>query len=435
MILRVLGLLTLPAGATAQGVSPDVTIIAEARSRASGMWPGFDPAAIPVLLFDGYASWLVGHPGTPEGFRPTARANVQMYAGRHPEITANSSVDLAGVATATVMPFRPGLSAADRAGVVAHEMFHVFTRRRHAGWTANEVDAFTYPVADAEVLALRRIEYQLLRGALRARADVCRVSEALRARTDRYQLLGATSIAYERGNELAEGLAEYVERRVAGVDDRDVMPERRVQPEDVRETAYSTGHALGRLLDRLLPSWKDSLDRDTTARLDVLLQRELARQPQVACPAVDVNRQRIRQEARVDVEALDARRKSTLRGLEERTGWRITIIAGREPLWPQRFDPLNIGVLDSGVVLHRRMVRLGNGAGTIEVLGHEAVTRAAGAHPLFNGIRALEVTGIADPPRLDNENGSVRITSGAITATLRGASSDLNGSHITIRLP
>ena len=430
-MLLTVGLLLL----AAQGVSPDVATIAEARQRAAGVWPGFDPSTIPVLLFDGTTSWLSGHPGTPDGFRPAGRPGLQMYAGRHPEVTANSSVELAGTQTATIMPFRADLTAAARAGVVAHEMFHVFTRQRHRGWTANEVDAFTWPASDAEVLVLRRIEYAMLRHALATTPAqrACFARGAMQIREQRHRKLGSGAAAYERMNELAEGLADYVQQRVAGVADTAVMPVRAIDPENVRAVAYQVGDGLARILDHLMPAWRDTLERRDSLKLDALLSSALP--PGNACSLSEDQIHQMRLQAGYDVGALRATRDSTRRALENRVGWRVTIAAGGELLWPQGFDPLNVGVLDSALVVHRRMLRLGNGAGTVEVLGHESVTRAAGEHPLFNGLRSLEVTGLPAEPRIRIDNGVLTLTSNVMSATLRGATAERRGNHITIQLP
>jgi len=403
-------------------------VVAEARRRAAGVWPGFDPTIVPVMLFDGRQTMLSGHPNPPAGFP---------WQGRHPEVTANSSVELAGVRTATVMPFRSGTSMAQRAGLVAHEMFHVFTLGRHPGWTANEVEAFSYPADRAEVLASRRAEYRMLRRALAASnrfQRVCWAKAALAARRQRYALMSAGSIGYERAGELAEGLADYVEKRAAAGGDADVMPNQVLQPEDIRNAVYATGNALARLLDLEARGWRDTLEQRDSLRLDVMLAATLDTLPGQACALGSVEAQRLIEDAGRDVAALRQRRAADLAAHEGREGWKITIVAGAEPLWPQRFDPLNVRLLDSATVLHRRMIRLGNGAGSVEVLGHEAVTRAAGAHALFNGLRALTITGLANAPSFSDSAGTIILDMPTVKARLRG-SLDRRTSEVVIRLP
>lgn len=68
--------------------------------------------------------------------------------GRHPAITANSSADIGGRSTATLMVDARSASGdvAGLAAVALHEAFHVFQREHHKGWVGNEGDMFTYRV-------------------------------------------------------------------------------------------------------------------------------------------------------------------------------------------------------------------------------------------------------------------------------------------------
>ncbi|MBW3551137.1 MAG: hypothetical protein KY442_10090, partial [Proteobacteria bacterium] len=62
----------------------------------------------------------------------------------------------------------PGDGLRERAGTLIHEAFHVHQRTNHAGWSANEVELFTYPADDASLLVLRRTETEALRRAIAA---------------------------------------------------------------------------------------------------------------------------------------------------------------------------------------------------------------------------------------------------------------------------
>jgi hypothetical protein len=53
-------------------------------------------------------------------------------------------------------------------------------------------------------------------------------------------------------------------------------------------------------------------------------------------------------------------------------------------MFPHGFDPLNVPV-QPDEVLHTRWFKLGNDAGTVEVMGRSSLSRAAGDHPLFTG--------------------------------------------------
>jgi hypothetical protein len=156
-------------------------IIAEV-DRLAGMelWPGFDPAAVPVAIYDGENTLLFRHPAPPTGFYESPEhPGVLRYAGRHPSVAANTSIELNGVRTATLMPGAEGASLRRRAGLLIHEAFHVFQREHHPGWSADEAELFAYPVADAELLALRPPVQRLHTG--RRAVDLPEVS-ALRMR-------------------------------------------------------------------------------------------------------------------------------------------------------------------------------------------------------------------------------------------------------------
>jgi hypothetical protein len=82
--------------------------------------------------------------------------------------------------------------------------------------------------------------------------------------------------------------------------------------------------------------------------------------------------------------------------------------------------PANVRQLGSGEVLHTRWLRLGNAAGSVEVLGRQALTEAAGAHPLFTGVRTLTVAGLPEQPLVRTAaDGTMEVTAAGVTATFR----------------
>jgi hypothetical protein len=447
--LALLALALLPTGCRSAPVpansAPEVrasdpfAVVAEAdRLAARDLWPGFDPQAVPVAIYDGKRTLLFRHPAPPQGFLPVPGHNrVWAYAGRHPSVTANSSAELGGVRTATLMPPADSVSLRERAGVLVHEAFHVFQRERHPAWSANEVDLFAYPVDDSELLALRRMETEALRRALAARTperSACWAHTALDLRRERFAGLPPGSVTYERGIELNEGLATYVERRATGEPDSTLLPAEEFAPEAVRQRGYRTGVTLARLLDRFSPAWRTMLKQNDSTPLDVLLSPLLdSRAESVgACVFTPPERDRIQAAAATDVNTLRSRRAEQRRAFLNQPGWRLVIAA---PLFPQGFDPLNVQAIARGEVLHTRFLKLGNKAGEIEVIGRAALTEAAGAHPLFNGVRTLTVTGLASEPTITEANGVVTVRADGVSAELRGATVERAGQTVTVRLP
>ena len=61
------------------------------------------------------------------------------------------------------------------------------------------------------------------------------------------------------------------------------------------------------------------------------------------------------------------------------------------------------------------------------------MTEAAGAHPLFNGVRKLIVTGLADP-KVSQTDGKVTLEAQGVTATFVG-SAERESNLVRIQLP
>lgn len=427
-----------PAASASQSAAIDpASFVAELdRIAATELWPGFDLRTVPVAVFDGSRTLLFRHPSPPEGFvaDPTV-SGAWIFPGRHPAMTANTSVELGGVMTAAALLSSRAMSLRERAAIVAHEAFHVYQGQRHPNWVANEVELFAYPVDDASLLTLRRLETIALNRALMSSnvaGSACWTGIALATRRERFATLPAGSAEYERKNELKEGLARYVQWRAGGGGSRtaDDPP-----PDAVRDRAYASGASLALLLDRFLPTWKAALSATDSIPLDVLLGTVPALSGEAAqCGFTPAERARVASAASVDVEQLRTRRAERRQALLDQTGWRVVIAASGSPLFPQEFDPLNVHMVAPGEVVHSRYIRLGNAAGTVEVFGRSSLTEAAGAHPLFNGVRALTVSGLASAPAMTESGGTISIKADGLTAEFRGAVVQMDGDTLTVQL-
>jgi len=409
---------------------------------ATDLWPGFVLKEIPVAIYDGKRTLLFQHPSPPKGFAALPdHSGVWAYPGRFPDITANTSAIIGGVQTATVLP-SPGTRAAagQRVALLAHEMFHVFQRKHHPAWSSNEADLFIYPTDDVQVYFRRQLEDEALRRALHETDSApisCWARKALQLRRERFAALPASSVAYERGNELNEGLATYIQHRVQGPADTVLMPTQSFSPEAIRDRGYASGDAMARLLDKLSPKWQENFDRADSTSLDEALAKVLESSPtrgETPCKFPQDLLEATRQEAERRVGELQSQRSAARKAFVDAPGWKLVLIANGSPLFPQGFDPLNVQIVGPGEVLHRRYLKLGNDAGSIEVLGHSALTVAAGQHPLFNGVRSLSITGLLNEPSPSDSLGAVILREEGLSVSFKNAVVERGLETVTIRI-
>lgn len=402
------------------------------------LWPGYDPLAVPLAVFDGKHTVLFRHPSPPEGF--TFEEGLWTFVGRHPDVLANSSAMIGGVGTATVMleSISHMNSPEERAALVVHEGFHVFQGTTGRIWGANEVHLFTYPLDNAQLLALRRLETEALRRAFEAgdrEATRAWAICALDLRDQRFALLDPDSKAYERGIETMEGTANYIQCQVEGRE-QPHLPDGGFDAEDVRNRAYRTGTAWAFLLDRFSPAWRETFGADDSLFLDAMLAGTLRDNPQPVKPGAfrDAEIAAIKEAAQRDVQTVLKRRSARLEEFESIHGWRVVIEADRSsPLWPQGFDPLNVHLVEGGV-LHSRFIKLGNESGNMEVMGMTSLTEEIGPHPLFNGVLRIVVAGFESEPSATAEGDRVHVNSVGFKANFTGASIERVNQEVVIRL-
>jgi hypothetical protein len=403
------------------------------------LWPGYEPLAIPLAIFTGEQTYLFRHPSKVEGFARTGDALVM--EGRHPAATSNSSAEIGGVPTATLLADGPRAAhpTSDQAAVALHEAFHVFQRRRHPSWSGNEGVLFLYPVEDARLLALRRSESEALRRALSSRgADAgCWARAALGFREQRFAAMDTSFASYERKSELNEGLATYVQLQALGRTSVEI-PADDYPAAGVRDRIYAVGPAWAFLLDRMRPSWQRTLESNDTLSLDRMLAESIQSARPSSCSFTPAETQRFEEEAKGRVAELLQMRAAHQREFEQRPGWRVTILASAEnPLWPQGFDPVNVERVDAGI-LHSRFLKLGNELGEMQAIDEgsadiQALTKAAGAHPLFHGIQGVTVAGLSRP-EVTSEGQAVIVAAGGFTAKFRNARVETRENDVTVTL-
>lgn len=407
---------------------------------AADLWPGFVPDSVPLAVYDGRTTYLLRHPDPPADFSPVAgRPDLWSFLGHYEAVRANTSTEIGGALTATLLSGSDTTrSPARLAAVLLHEAFHVYQRQNHPDWQANEVELFVYPVEDAGLLAERRLETEALRRALGARdhtARACWTGRALAIREARYAGMRDGSIGYERGSELIEGLAHYIEKRVAA-EGQAALPEgRSFAADDVRARTYAVGAAFATLLDALARDWKTRLVQGAATSLDELLRQVPAVREAAGCAFSADERTAARSRAEADIAELLDQRLALRREFLAAAGPRLVIEAADDALlWPEVFDPSNVRRLGATEVLHTRWLVLSNAGSRLEVLDRSALSEGVGPHPLFNGVRRLTVTGLAGEPVVREAEGAVVIEAPGFQGAFAGARLERDGTTLVVRL-
>ena len=415
---------------------PVARVLAEYdRLATREWWPGFAPARIPLAVYDGERTWLVRHPAPPAEFRPASEIpGAFVMPGQHAAVRGNSRATIGGAETATLL-WPSGTPDPRRlAGTLLHEAFHVHQGRAQPTWFGNEAVFFTYPVTDSAAQGLQRLETEALRRALtRPGMSVCWASRALALREERAARIGPEAIGYERGNDLNEGLATWVQWHATGAPLDSLIPAAGFGPGDVRLRAYAVGPAQAALLERHLPGWPDTLLADSTLTADRLLARTLVAR---SCRAdfTPQERDSVAALAGREATAITGERAAARQAFLARTGWTLTVTLPQgQPLWPERFDPWNLTPLAAGESLHLRHLKLSGDRGRMEVLDRAALTRPAGAHPLFNGLREVVVTGLPERPSIVTRGDTLVVQAPGVTGSFTGLVPEETGTAVTLR--
>jgi len=309
--------------------------------------------------------------------------------------------------------------------VLIHECFHVFERQKHPLWVANEAALFTYPVEDSQALALSRLELEAMSRALAAANPACWSARVREVRQRRFSLLPKDAVGYERGNELNEGLAQYVE----GMAGRKDVKFRVFGPEEVRQRGYLSGEASARLLDRIDGDWKTKVND----ALDTLLPQT----SDSACDFTQAETQSAESQAETDIAKLKDQRSEVMKAFESQPGWRVTVkAASGKPLMLAGFDPLNVSRLSAEAVLHKRWLKLQSDSGSLEIMNHGSITTGSGANPLFGGVVEWRTAGLTEKPEIKEDSSRLTLTSGAIKLDFGNAEAivDAKAELVVVRL-
>lgn len=376
------------------------------QSAPPDLWPRFDPARIPLLIFDGTVTHLSAAAPQEPGWEAVEGGWV--WPGRYPALTANTAVSLPGglVAAGILTQDLAGPDPRRLAALVVHEGFHVFQQAHPSpAWEANELDALTYPRLSLAVAHARAEEAQSLSTALLSShgwEDAAR--RALAWRAERFRHLSPEHVRFERRMETLEGLAHFLETRFLGELPR---PDGTADAgADVREWAYRSGAALAHLLSKGEDGWQAEVTAGTA--LDEVLRVRLGTVP-LPPPTVALV-----EAAQLATQKVETRLSALRRAFRKLPGPRLSLRA-EAPWQVLGFDPLNLHAFPDGSLLHTRYLRLCGPGAELEVFGGQALTQGPG--PL--AVTALEVAGL--PADLE--------------PTLEAGTWCLKGEVLSIRVP
>ena len=416
---------------------------------AKKVWPGFTPSTWPLALYDGQKTLLLRHPNPPSEFKPVpGRPGVLSFPGRYPEVRANSTCEISGARTATVI----ATSGVERAlPALIEETFHVFWFARHTVFRPNEMARYAYPLTDAENLAGLLAESEALARALDAGTPERAwrwVAAALEQRSGRRLRLDEESATFETHLEMLEGPANFVSDFALGKTSAlTASALRRTRGlEEIRWRFYSTGEAMGWLLERLFPGWKERLDADPNLTMQRLLEIGLARKGGAPLAFNAAEKAAFRAAAEWAIADLAERRSDLRAELEERGGARLIVETAPEaqPLQLGRFDPISLFVLGNGQVAHANFISLSDSNGSVELTnpdfawgsfgGVVGLTESSGRRPLGDGTRRLTVFGIQGQPKVERKDGTVTIEAPGVRLNWKGAEVETEGATIQVKI-
>lgn len=340
----------------------------QAKRLTDLIWPGMAPC--PVCLFrTGGPAWLYGHSNPPEGFEKHSN-DLWRAPQESTELFGATQYRLGGEWTAVADYADASRPPRDVLSELFHEMHHVHQRERmpHKRWE-DIGTLLTYPEA-LEAETLKAYENGLLAQTLAGGDDASETLARFRAsRRRRSDLLGAAALELEGRIETMEGPALYCQARCLQELKMGVLPDGAgaigadsalLQPLHqlswgrnlLRQTHMARGLAMCLLLDRLAPSaWKSRLfngemligglleEHGSNARVNLPDLRELRLQLKALGAEADAGRG----------EALEEFLSAGEESLALAVPHGVRVVG---------MDPMSARMIEPGVILHPRMLRL-----------------------------------------------------------------------------
>lgn len=290
------------------------------------IWPSFDSANIPAILYNDRYEFMSGPSGDPDGWqrvRDTTSSGIVYYRRRADDPQAFAVETSAGWAGRfsilgmlnrdllmnlrrdlplplnRILPSQMIIKSNDfHIAALVHEMFHAHQANQAPGkfTQSNDLAHLTsqYPYRKDTLNNLYSREGRYLRSALRTekageKKALCR--KFFRTREKRRQMLPDKMVEFEKRYEWLEGLAKYVEMeayRVAADHSEDLsfdyseeMPHWQTDMKNMQDLGgvdgstrfYLSGMAQARLLDQLAEEWESQVMKPGIYLEDLLMEK------------------------------------------------------------------------------------------------------------------------------------------------------------------
>ncbi|MDH4195778.1 MAG: hypothetical protein OEW05_00060 [Candidatus Aminicenantes bacterium] len=384
--------------------------------EARAVWPGFVPATIPVAVFDGTNTYVFGLPSAPEGFSLVpGRSGVYVYPGQHVLVRSNRRIQLAGIWVASITTTQPFETFV---GNVIHEKFHVLQAHRHPDWRPNDAFLFFYPLDTPEAVLARRLEVEAFKRAVTAADEADArgwAAEGLRYRRRRLANLKKGLANYEDEVQRLEGLAEYVEWKTLDKDVLDRIYDLDFAPGAIRSYGYTAGRWFGYLLNRFDAAWKEDLETGAFQYLRERLEKSVQGAPSRGFGSYELaeTKKSVDRDFRSRQESLKSRRQD----FDARPGWRVEVLADRDPLRLRLFLANRAVVPAEREMIHERWLTLFNDACDLEVVNRECLTVSNGVALVLRVV----IPGLDEKPAVRHEDGKDLIRVPGVVLRFTGA--------------
>lgn len=368
------------------------------------IWPGYNLNDIPIGLFNSNEAYLINHPDPGELFSKSGKKllNYEIFhsQGKPQNFYANTSTTHNNHLT-SIFYISKELSPQGFYNLLFHEVFHTFQKSNVflKGRYGNIMVQPFFPLDDIEYYSLAYLEQMLLKDAL----AVNNKEKAIGKIQTYYEVLNRRSTCteqqfsdYEYGEQINEGTATYAGYKGAALMDFDsygkeqlnkLLETKITEPTGFRNRCYATGCTLCELLDRFYPDWKNNLTEGFNLTEILKVKIPAGDNSNLEKVYKEYNFPEIKKEfKKLLKEQADIRIKQKEYILKP--GY-VEIVFPDENFLDMnkfRFDPMNISLIEEGLLYHKRMLILGKS---------DRFEFTAMGHPVLNKIKPGNLFGIS----------------------------------------